>query len=66
MASLEEPLISSFWMYPVLYDMSLKDYKNWNVKANVWDKIAKEMRVSGYNVSGIYSYFLRVIPEKYW
>ena len=45
-------LILTFRMYPVLYDMPLKDYKNEKVKANVWDKIAREMRVSGHNVSG--------------
>ena len=52
MASFEEALINTFRMYPVLYGMPLKDYKNEKVKANVWDKIAREMRVSGHNVSG--------------
>ena len=43
-------------MYPVLYDMSLKDYKNEKVKANVWEKTAEEMRVNGYNDSGILTF----------
>ena len=43
-------------MYPFLCDMSLKDYKNKKVKANVWEKIAEEMRVSGFNFSGILTF----------
>ena len=39
-------------MYPVLYDMSLKDYKDEKMKSNIWEKIAEEMRVIGFNVAG--------------
>lgn len=39
-------------MHLVLYDMSLKEYENKKAKANVWEKIAGEMQVSGYKVSG--------------
>ena len=52
MASFEEALINSFRMFAVLYDMSLKDYKNEKVKGNAWEKITEEMRVIGFNVSG--------------
>ena len=40
----------------LFYDMSLKDYRNEKVKANLWEKIAEEMRVSGYIVSGILTF----------
>ena len=56
MASFEEALINSFQTYPVLYYMSMKDYKNEKMKANIWEKIAEEMRMMGYNVSGIFTY----------
>ena len=36
--------------------MSLKDYKNEKMKANAWEKSTEEMRVSGYNVSGILTF----------
>ena len=31
-------------MYPVLYDMTLKNYKNEKMKLNVWEKIAEELQ----------------------
>ena len=52
MASLEEALINSFRAYPALYDMSLKDYKDEKLKANIWQKIAEEMRAIGFDFSG--------------
>ena len=36
MASFEEALSNSLRMYPVLYDMSLKDYINEKVNADVY------------------------------
>ena len=53
MCSFEEALINSFRTYPVLYDMSLKDYKYEKLKATAWEKIVDEMREIGYNYSGI-------------
>ena len=41
MTSFEEALINNFRTYPVLYDMSSRDYKNEKLKANVWEKIAE-------------------------
>ena len=41
MASFEEALIN---MYRMLYDMTLKDYKNEKMKLNVWEKIAEELQ----------------------
>ena len=52
MASFEEVLINTYRMYPVLYDMSLKDYKNEKMKQNVWEKIAEELGVLGHCVQG--------------
>ena len=37
----------------------MKDYKNEKMKANIWEKIAEEMRVMGYNVQ-VYSHFVRL------
>ena len=31
-------------MYRMLYDMTLKDYKNEKMKLNVWEKIAEELQ----------------------
>ena len=48
-ASFEEALgVNGFRVYPVLYDMPLKDCKSEMVKANVWEK---NCAVSGDNVS---------------
>ena len=47
-ASFEEALIDGVRVYPVLYDMPLKDCKSEMVKANVWEK---NCEVSGDNVS---------------
>ena len=47
-ASFEEALINGFRVYPILYDMPLKDCKSEIVKANVWEK---NCEVSGDNVS---------------
>ena len=43
-ASFEEALINMYRMYPVLYDMTLKDYKNEKMKLNFWEKIAQELQ----------------------
>ena len=58
MASFEEALINTYRLYPVLYDMSLKDYKNEKMKSNVWEKIAEEMGVMGYCVRGIFLIYI--------
>ena len=47
-APFEEALINGFRVYPVLYDMPLKDCKSEMVKVNVWEK---NFGVSGDNVS---------------
>ena len=44
MASFEEALINMYRIYPVPYDMTLKDYKNEKMKLNVWEKIAEELQ----------------------
>ena len=41
-------------MYAVLYDMTLKDYKNEKMNENVWEKIAEELQhVTGCCVQGM-------------
>ena len=41
-------------MYAVLYDMTLKDYKNEKMKLNVWEKIAEELQhFTGCCVQGV-------------
>ena len=50
----EEALINTYRMYTVLYDMTLKDYKNEKMKLNVWEKIAEELQhVKGCCVQGM-------------
>ena len=54
MVSFEEALINTYRMYTVLYDMTLKDYKNEKMKLNVWEKIAEELQhVTGSCVQDI-------------
>ena len=54
MASFEEASINMYRMYPVLYDMTLKDYKNEKMKLNVWEKNAEELQhVTGCCVQGM-------------
>ena len=57
MASFEEALINMYRMYPVLYDMTLKDDKNEKMKLNVCEKIAEQQK----NCS-----MLRVVVLKVW
>ena len=41
-------------MYPVLYDITLKDYKNEKMNENVWEKIAEELQhVTGCCAQGM-------------
>ena len=52
--NMEEALINTYRMYTVLYDMTLKDYKNEKMKLNVWEKIAEELQhVKGCCVQGM-------------
>lgn len=43
----DELLIDAVRGYPHLYDTSLKDYKDANMKDNSWGEIAKIMNMSG-------------------
>lgn len=41
--SIAEQLIEKVKEYPILYDLSHKDYKNVRKKDKIWDDIAAEM-----------------------
>ena len=44
--SFDERLSDSVRKYPILYDKSLKDFKDKHKKNNAWSKVAKELGVS--------------------
>ena len=54
MASFEDALINMYRIYPVLYELTLIDYRNEKMKLNVWEKIAEELQhVTGSCVQDI-------------
>lgn len=45
--SLTEKLIEFVKQYPILFDLSHKDYKNVRIKDKIWEEIGIQLKVNG-------------------
>ena len=51
----DEELMNEVQHYPVLYDKSMRDYKDLRKKQNAWKEIAKTLQIDVITAQGRYT-----------